>query len=196
MRKVYLILILFSSLLIAQETSSDSTTTNASVSDSVNIRSLVQEQIQKALQNQTESVITSASNVQPEEKTTTTVNPEEQSSNTGIVASMIFGQPIQYIIFELGSLLIVGFIVLRRIIQSIQKKSLNAFKAKISLLRNEKVLAKQDPKLQMVRKQLSNNDSIFNKSEKHISKRARELKISKGEFLLAARLRLFDVGKM
>ena len=196
MRKVCLILFLFSSLLIAQETVIDSTAQNAAVSDSVNIRSLVQEQIQKALLNQSQSAHASVNAVQQKEKATVPVKPEEQLSGMAVIAGMILNQPLQYKIFELGSLLIVGFVLLRRLIQTIKKKSLNALKAKISLLRNEKVLAKQDPKLQLVRKQLSNNELIFNKSEKQISKSAKELKISKGELLLAARLRLFEVGKM
>ena len=43
---------------------------------------------------------------------------------------------------------------------------------------------------------LSENLELFKQSDGQIGKRARQLNLSKGELLLAARLKLYEVGKM
>ncbi len=195
MKKIVLIIFLFSSLIIAQQAGADSSSTTA-VGDSVNIREIVQAQIQKALDKKDQSYsISTAANVQntsPAESTSAV----EQPSVTEQILLLIWHQPLHLKIFEIGSILVIFFISFKRLSELYRNKSLHALKEKIALLRSEKVLSKQDPKLQLVRKQLSSKDAVFNQSEKQFSKMAKELKIAKGEMLLAARLKLFEVGKM
>ena len=77
-----------------------------------------------------------------------------------------------------------------------KRKSNQAQKEKIQLLREEKIKLSPLPKLQFLRRTLRNSELVLKGSEKHISRTAKNLKISKGELFLAARLKLFEVGKM
>jgi hypothetical protein len=195
MKRNVLVFFLFSTLIIAQTTTIDSTSNKAVDKDSVNIRELVQAQIQNAIEKQTAASKVSGSSTKTESVDSSTPQ-EEQIASHGLILGVIINQPLHMKIFEISSFLIITVLLSVRLVGAIQKKSLHVLKEKIAMLRNEKIIYKQDPKLQVIRKQLPNKDSIFNKSDKHISKAAKELKISKGELLLAARLRLFEVGKM
>ena len=56
--------------------------------------------------------------------------------------------------------------------------------------------SKENPKLAKTRRVLKENLELFKQSDGQIGKRARQLNLSKGELLLAARLKLYEVGKM
>ncbi|MDP2037823.1 MAG: hypothetical protein Q8L04_10605, partial [Ignavibacteria bacterium] len=72
-----------------------------------------------------------------------------------------------------------------------------ALKKKIGLMREEKVGgSKENPKLAKTRRVLKENFELLKQTDGQIGKRARQLNLSKGELLLAARLKLYEVGKM
>ena len=64
------------------------------------------------------------------------------------------------------------------------------------MLREERVVSQENPKLANSRLQLKDNITVLNATEKEISKAAKDLNIAKGELLLAARLNLLEVGKI
>ena len=105
--------------------------------------------------------------------------------------------PFQYQLFILVSSGIVGFVIVRRIISTIAKNSNRNLKNRIGMMREEKVGgAKVNPKLLKIRKMLKDNLDIFKQNEKHLAKTARELNVSQGELLLAARLKFHEMKKM
>jgi hypothetical protein len=197
MRKQLLMVFLFASMIFAQEKVADVKTELPAEQDSVNISDIVQKQIQVALEKQNEVKAYVAPEVLPEKiKIPEPVKIAQTPGQLNLVLSFIQNQPVHVQIFAGISLFIVFFVSFRRIIGSVKRKSLNALKQKITMLREEKVRVKENPKLQTARKQLMGKELIFMKSDKQVSKTAKELNISKGELLLAARLKLLEVGKM
>lgn len=63
------------------------------------------------------------------------------------------------------------------------------------MIREEKVIIKKDRIKTRARKSLKKDKLIERLSESGINSKARELSISKGEILLAARLKTFSYGK-
>jgi hypothetical protein len=195
MKKYFLIIILFTSIVIAQDKNIVDNTNQQAVQDTVRISDLVQQQIQKALEKQ----IAAKASVLPEtlpEKIKIPVESKIEPAQSNLFLGYWINQPVHFKIFEIVSVLIVVFVSFRRIIQTFKKRSLKVLKQKISMLREEKVRSIVNPKLQLSRQQLRGKEMVFMKSDRQISKTARELNISKGELLLAARLKLFEVGKM
>ena len=65
------------------------------------------------------------------------------------------------------------------------------------MMREEKIgSGKQNPKLIRIRKALKDKIEIFKRSEKQLSKTARQLNVAKGELMLAAKLKILEVEKM
>jgi hypothetical protein len=65
------------------------------------------------------------------------------------------------------------------------------------MMREEKVGgAKVNPKMIKVRKFLKDNLEIFKQNDQQLAKTARQLNVSQGELLLAARLKIFEMKKM
>lgn len=186
MKFLFLFVLISASLLIAQTNSVDSSSA-VSLQDSVCISDLVQQQIKYAMEKQsiqTEPII----NVAAQAEIKQPVNKE--------IPSFLSSRPLHVKIFLAGSIVILLAFSFRRTLLVLKKKSKLALKNKIAMLREEKVVTKTNPKLEDARKKLRNSKSIFDASEKHISKVAKELNIAKGELLLASRLKLFEIGKM
>ncbi|MBS3945827.1 MAG: hypothetical protein KGZ42_10040 [Melioribacter sp.] len=89
-------------------------------------------------------------------------------------------------------LILVGF---RRILIRVRKNTGNGLKKKIAMIREENVIVKKDRKLSKTRKALRKLKFIENISGNRIELIARELSISKGEILLASKIKKFEYGK-
>lgn len=187
MKSLILSLLVSFSLLPAQSAKVDSVTTSGS---EVNIHDLVKRQIEEAKLKQ------SAAPVQ----TLTTIKSEPEhiikKSANNPAAAFYSSLPLQYQLFISATFLVLIALVFRRAILAFKQRATKVLKHKIAMLREEKVVARVDTKLNEVRKKLRNGKSIFDVSEKQISSLAKELKIAKGELLLASRLKLFEIGKM
>lgn len=191
MKNLIFIVLVSSSLLIAQSAKIDSSA-NVAAQDTICISDLVQQQIIKAREKQSQPIIPYVSeaktNIVPQVVATPTLNNS--------VLNYVKTFPIHIQLFVSISFLILIVLLIHRGILVIKRRSSRALKDKISILREEKVIAKVNPKLNDERKNLKNRMSVFNASEKHISDLAKKLNIAKGELILASRLKLFQIGKM
>ena len=191
MKNVIFVVLLFASLLSAQVTAVDSCA-GAIAGDTVSIRDLVQQQIDKALEKQSMQATLPAAeagiNIIPQTvKNAPVSNP---------VISIVKNLPLHILVFASASFLVILTLLIRRASLTVKKRSSRRLKNKISSLREEKVFVKENPRLKEERVKLRNHKTIYNVSEKHISKLARELKIAKGELLLAYRLKQYETGKI
>jgi uncharacterized membrane protein YciS (DUF1049 family) len=196
MKKILVISLLFSALCFAQAADTIAYTST----DSIDLHALVEKQIAAALDKQLRETL----NPQSVATETKAVVEEEHVKKEAVAqasANMFFNYllalPWQYTLFAVLSFFIVGFVLARRLILSFTRTSNKALKKKIGLLREERVGgSKEQPKLSRTRKVLKENLELLKHNDKQLSKRAKQLNLSKGELLLAARLKLYEVGKM
>lgn len=97
------------------------------------------------------------------------------------------------------SLLVFGFIMSRRLLlrkkRPKNKHDLKGLKQNIALIREERpIRVRKNNKLKTVRSRLLKKYSKVNMTNESISKTAKELKISKGELLLAERIRMHKMA--
>ena len=184
------IVLLLAKSIYAQDMLID--TTVAAKQDTISLSEMVNKQIEIArLKNEINSH--SASVVPKVEEEIVEIVPVKAAQENKIL-TLIVNIPIQYILFIVISSGIIFFVIGRRVMLSFKKRSKRALKKKISALREEKVISIINPKLQNTRKKLSSR--IKENSAKSVNKMAKELSISKGEVMLAARLKFFEVGKI
>lgn len=190
MKKFLMIACICASIITAQKID-----TLKSVSkDSVNIRALVQKQIDDARTKKVESSVKPVMQAKIEVPVMKNLQPKETANS---LVNYLMTQPVQYKIYEVVSLAIICFVLLRRVIGNWGRKSKKNLKIKIGLMREEKVGGtKMNPKLAKIRKVLKNNLEIFKQDDQQMAKTARQLNVSQGELLLAARLKLFEMKKM
>ncbi len=191
MKKFLIITLVCASMAVAQKVDSVYAST-----DSINIKALVQKQIEDARNKKAENFSDAQPVIQAkiEVPVIKSLQPKE-TSNTMI--SYLMSQPVQYKIYEVVSLIIIGFVLLRRIMKNYSKKSKKNLKIKIGLMREEKVgMTQTNPKLVKIRKVLKDNLEIFKQDDQQLAKTARQLNVSQGELLLAARLKFFEMKKM
>jgi hypothetical protein len=192
MKQILLILTVVTNLFLrAQEI--DTAKTKAASSDSLKISDMVQLQIQQAMEKETKA---SKESVPLPVKTISAAAAENKAGLVEMIYNYLSAQPLYIKLFSVISMMIILFVLGRRLLIGIQNRTLSKLKARIQLLRDEKVRPKVDPKMQSLRIGLRENETLFNKSDKYLSRKARDLNISKGELLLAARLKLFEVGRM
>ncbi len=174
--------------------------------DTVNIRQLVEMQILaarlKALEEKSnvESEIISVQEVKTNETTEREFEKEDSASASisfwGGIMIILYGIPIEYKILIIFSIALFVLILFKRTTLNVKKKIKTELKKKIGMLREEKVFVKPDSKKSDLRKTLVESTTLIQLSEKNIGKTAKELKLSKGELLLAARIKYLEYGKM
>jgi len=179
-------------MMFAQASKVDSTD-NATSKDSVDIRELVRQQIEAAKEKPS---VNAAEFITVPEDQLGVPKKEESTVGENKILIVIKNMPLHIKLFFLLSAVILSVLVFRRFLLLFGKRTAQSFKDKIALLREEKIGSKENPKLKVSREQLKNSRLIYDGTDKEISKAAKELKIAKGEFLLAARLKLFEVGKI
>lgn len=191
MKNVIFIVLLCSSIMIAQTASIDSCSMT-SAQDTIRISDLVQQQINKALEKQSGQIVPAVS--------TAEINlvPKVVAAPTVYEAIRNYAEnlPVHIQIFITTSFLVLLGLLIRRAVLAVNRRSSRILKNKISSIREEKVFVKENLKLTGERIKLKNRKTILNVSESHLSKLAKELKIAKGELLLASRLKHYEIGKM
>ncbi|KAF0142421.1 MAG: hypothetical protein FD122_775 [Stygiobacter sp.] len=196
MKKTLAIIVLISTIGFAQKAD----TTAFASKDSIDLHALVDKQMTAAIEKQLQEKlnpkpIVVVTNVV--EKPAKIEKGKSAQANANPFFDFIMTQPWQYKTFALISVIILGFVFIRRFILSFTRTSTKALKKKIGLMREERVGgSKENPKLAKTRRVLKENLELFKQSDGQIGKRARQLNLSKGELLLAARLKLYEVGKM
>jgi len=192
MTKLILLILIYSTLLCSSDKSSSSLTLN-SISDTLKISELVEKQIQSAREKQLQFNDNSAGHlisVPDKEKS------EIEQVHKGSGYSFIQDQPLHIQLFGICTIAVILFVLIRRSVFILKRKLRHEQKEKIQLLREEKITSSLSPKLRHSRKGLRNSEVVIKGSEKNISRAAKDLKIAKGELVLAARLKLFEIGKM
>lgn len=94
------------------------------------------------------------------------------------------------------SFLLLLLVLFRRVLIHFKKNVKNQLKKRIALLREENIIVKRDRKKTRVRKFLAKDKLLTGMSEKNMTRKAKEMEISKGELMLAARLKFLEYGKM
>jgi hypothetical protein len=193
MNKLILSILIYSTVLCAKEKTSDSIISE-NPPDTLKISELVDKQIVSAREKQLQLQLSKDNNVYKSILVKEKLKID-QVNNTS-VNSFILNQPLHIQLFGICSIAVILFVLIRRLGFILKRKSKQAQRDKIQMLREEKIKSSPQPKLQFSRRSLRNSELVLKGSEKHISRTAKDLKISKGELVLAARLKLFEVGKM
>jgi hypothetical protein len=193
MNKLILSILIYSTVLCAKEKISDSIISE-NHQDTLKISELVEKQIISAREKQLQLQFAKDNTVNKPIPVKEKIKID-QVNNTSI-NSFILNQPLHIQLFGICAIAVILIVLIRRLGFILKRRSSQAQKEKIQMLREEKVRTSPQPKLQFSRRSLRNSELVLKGSEKHISRTAKDLKISKGELVLAARLKLFEVGKM
>ncbi len=199
MKKYLTIMVLASSICLAQTVELSQTVST----DSIDLQSVVAKQMAVAIEKQLQDKLNpkpvdTYPAVETKKIESVVEKQKEKPAHAEMLPflSMLSTIPWQYKIFALVSIVIMGFVFTRRIVLTITRSSKKALKKKIGLMREEKVGgSKNNPKLVKVRKTLKDNLDILKHNDRQVSRKAKQLNISKGELLLATRLKLYEVGK-
>jgi len=192
MKKIFLFVLVLGSLATAQTIDM----LNFAIADSVDIKALVQKQIDEARAKQMVDSTTIQPIVEAKIEIPLVKNIQTEEASSSLVGFLL-RQPVQYLIYEVASFLIIGLVLLSRIIKNFGKNSKKNLKIKIGLMREEKVGgSKVNLKMIKIRKVLKDNLEIFRQDDQQLARTARQLNVSRGELLLAARLKIFEMKKM
>lgn len=204
MKRFLIILLMLTTCRIYAQVNIDSVLSKLSYiqQDTINISELVRKQIEEARSK------AETSEFFVEEKPaqdTTTANIESavisipvaniSKTETNKVTEMIDSLSINVKIFLAISIVILILVSFRRLLIRLKKNVGNGLKKRIAMIREENVIVKKDRKLTKARKALRKLKFIENISGNGVELMARELSISKGEILLASKIKKFEYGK-
>ncbi len=160
--------------------------------DTINVRSLVEQQILAAkLKMQKESTNHDSNN-----SYNMNVSEVPNFKPKKTLIQLFLNLSFEIKILLIFSIFLFSLVAIRRIVLRIQHKEGIELRNKIKLLREEKVPSKVEDKKSKSRRELIHNLPVKKLSEKNITKKAKELKISKGELMLAARLKYLEYEKL
>jgi len=163
--------------------------------DSINISQIVAAQIKKAH----DKMLTEQSKPQ-----TVAPHPEKIKSEQAITHSLITlpsiintlsSTKMKISMLAFASFFAALVVIVRRKRFSRIFKSRQALKNNIKLLREERIFVKHNSKLSDVRNKLKNNPTLYSNSKERFSQVAKDLNISQGEILLAAKIKAHELGK-
>lgn len=182
MIKRLLIILFFSLLMYAQNTTGDT---------AVNIREIVQKQIDEARKKEAElkSAPPKEQKILSDQKIKTPQPPvttrKTQYVNIGETDNSLLGK---IIVLSSFSTLVFSILAYRR--KRMKKNnSKGDLKTNVKLMREEKFIKPIDPKLKKIRTGLCLNSKYLNNNEADITNTARKYNIAKSELVLAARFR-------
>jgi hypothetical protein len=93
------------------------------------------------------------------------------------------------------SLVAFTFVYIRRLLLKRSLKPANDFKNNIKTIRDENLIKRDRPQLKLIRSKLVNSPVILNNHGKSLPTVARELNISQGEIILAAKIKSYELAK-
>ncbi|QQS35501.1 MAG: hypothetical protein IPM56_14795 [Ignavibacteriales bacterium] len=183
--------------------------------DSINISEIVSRQIESALLKQTladqidsvkiDSTSLSVSDQKSEETDSAVVIPAANLNNnikvefntSGITKNIKkeeSGIDYRVTVLSAAVLLAAGVVSFRRI-RINRKSGFKNLKQNINLLREEKIIKSADKKLSRLRTALKKSADTMGDLEKSVSSTAKNLNIAKGELMLAAKIKSFELSK-
>lgn len=204
MKRFFIILLMLTSCSIYAQVSIDSVLSKLSYfpQDTIKISDLVRKQIEEArLKAESSEIFVEEKPVEDSNKVNieraaisipvSNISKEQTNRLFEMFASLSTNVKI-FLSISIVILILVGF---RRIHMRVRKNAGNGLKKKIAMIRDENVIVKKDRKLSKTRKALRKLKLIENISGNRIELMARELSISKGEILLASKIKKFEYGK-
>lgn len=201
-KNVAIVIILLTGNLLAQiNIDSVLSKINYLPQDTVNISELVRQQIEQARlkaelsQIMDEQVTTKEEVIDIKNSTATIPAVSLNTVSNNKLVDTFNSLSTNVKIFLAASLLIVLTVMYRRILVKIKKSVSSRLKKRIAMIREENVIVKKDKKLSKTRKALRKIKVIDHVQNDRIDLIARELSISKGEVLLASRIKKFEYGK-
>ncbi|MFO7445038.1 MAG: hypothetical protein R6W90_01670 [Ignavibacteriaceae bacterium] len=169
-------------------------TENSPLVDSVNISEIVRSQIEAA---QMSSVISSLSYVTPAKEVKTPARAEQKHEKgffENIMHILYESKHSNVAIFLASSVFIVSMIFGRRYIIGSVSGSKGRLRKAVNLIRTEKPVRRENKKLEELRRRLSDSNNILEMSD--ITGKAKELRVGKGELILAAKVKAFQLSKI
>jgi|GEM_PF-971964 len=167
--------------------------------DSVNISAMVQNQIEAAESGH----LKTSSNFQESEKPAkkqTQVKAKKQEAGVfeNIVKSLndFNKKYLNLLIFIIGSTAVLSYFFGKRFMNLLFGKSKRALKKSINQIRNEKPVFINNKKLYELRSKLAESNNIYDISEESIPGKARNMNVGKGEIMLAAKIKAFQLSKI
>ena len=222
MKKIFFLLVLFSVACPAQN------------KDTVDIRAIVQKQIDLARERDTmeqmkrdslanvkvyygpqplyygpyeevipvkkETLTTAKIPIAPAQENKIQQTPKENILNTKLIAEEKGTKSsndflLKFYILGGAAFAAFSFVFIRRKILNRTKRPDNSIKNNIKTMRNENLIKRDRPQLKSIRSKLVNSPVILNNHGKSLSSVARELNISQGEIILAAKIKSYELAK-
>jgi hypothetical protein len=163
--------------------------------DSINISQIVAAQIKQAHKK----MLSEQSKSSAAETQTVKYNTTETNTHSFITLPAVFNSLSTTItkvsILASASFIAAFIVIVRRKKNNKIFRSKKALKDNIKLLREERIFVKRNSKMSDVRNKLKNNPSLYGQSKEAFSQRAKELNISQGEILLAAKIKAHELSK-
>lgn len=204
MKKLFIIFLMFFSIglnkkIFSESTASDSTAVdslaivNTVSKDSLNISELVSAQIKAAREKEKLKAEKQVVNV----KTEKTLNLSLFFSKGYLkkFVSVFDGVNLNIVILIGAALLLGTAVFIRRKTANAKSKATGDFKKNVLLIREEKALRIRNKKAKDIRNKLIKKLSYPSTDENILTKKAKDLKVSKGELLLAARIKSFELER-
>lgn len=196
----YLLIVIFLFISVFSFTSAQSgnaaipdTTSQLSNTEEISVAEMVEKQIALAQAKQW------ANRQEPiKQKVVKTVSIKKQANNDWLasIASQVklSSEIVTRIgIILLSSMFVFGSVVTRRLVLS-RKSKANNLRSNIQSLRLEKSIVKKETKLKNVRENLLKSSINLNSAEGSVTQKAKELKIAKGEIMLAAKIKSYELS--
>jgi hypothetical protein len=93
------------------------------------------------------------------------------------------------------SVIAFSFVFVRRLLQRGPKNQVKTIKNNIRIIREESLVKRDQPQLKALRSKLVNSPVILNNHGKPLAAVAKELNISQGEIILAAKIKSYELAK-
>ena len=163
----------------------------SSVADSIDIRKIVNDQIEQARKKE-ETAKTIPATVSATVVTAGLSGNEVPSFSAWYKNELIWKGGLLAVV----SVAALTFVLIRRRKVNSPKKLQKALKKNIKNLREEKLIETGDSKLSAIRNRLRKNIKTYSENGGRFAQKARELNIAEGELLLAARIRSHEMIKV
>ncbi|MDP3150461.1 MAG: hypothetical protein Q8N83_15165 [Ignavibacteria bacterium] len=172
---------------------SDTSMQASSGEEEVDVAGMVDKQIAIAQAKQWEN------KVQPvvQQKNVSSISKNEIESNWFVSFVTWLGLSpetlIRIEIILVSALLVFGSVVTRRLVLKRKGKS-NKLRSNIQSLRLEKSVVKKETKLKNIRENLLKSSIYLSNAEGSLTQKAKELNIAKGEIILAAKIKSYELS--
>lgn len=183
---------------------------NAGVADSVDIKQIVASQINAAKKKEIEGIAPQIE-FTGEKKIVVDQNADESltgkwnrllETTISPLVDEVYGfistaddTTLKIAFLGLASLIAMLFVFFRRKVIREKHEKKNSIKDNIRLLREERPVKRSDSRLTGIRNSLVNNSLSYSNSQSGMTRVARELNISKGEVLLASKIKSHELNK-